>query len=144
MFGRAWWLRSVMASESLSDDVFGFHGELGPADDASPQDSLLAALLHTTMDNTLDLMMASSFITLQDYMYRMPPNHLYREIAFLVSTTHIALTSDTASSAQHDVYPLQMVVRTNQVVLSLYTCMAYSLMLENNWRTSITQGREKN
>lgn len=73
-----------MASESLSDDVFGFRSELGPADDASPQDSLLTALLHTTMDNTLDLMMASNFITLRDYIHRMSPSHLYREIAFVV------------------------------------------------------------
>ena len=42
--------------EPQSDDVFGFQSELGPADDASPQDSLLTVLLHATMDNTFDLM----------------------------------------------------------------------------------------
>jgi len=54
------------ASEPQSDDVFGFQSELGPADDASPQDSLLTVLLHATLDNTLDSM--ALIIGLSDYI----------------------------------------------------------------------------
>jgi hypothetical protein len=97
-----------------SDDVFGFQSELGPAGDALR----LRIHFHCTNANThyYTYLVIHGSESSQATFAVFLSIHIRSEVAFTVCFRYVAQTSNTASSTQHDVCVLQVLVRTNPVV----------------------------